>query len=292
MGYLGATPIPTRFGARRQRVPAGFARQASRAVAPRRELRGSWRRVPGGYVWNAHQAAATEEQLGFSLKPPSWLRKAQPGKILAKAAVPLAVGASLFIPGVAPAALAVVKTVGAGALSAGKLLGKGAIGTTRLLGKGVGKSTGFLAKKVVSVVAPPKVTPPITDAEQSGALTSAGVQAAQAAAASGKSSPILDALQQKAVDVITGQGAGTTSGPAVSTSSTTAAPAPSPDYTPAPVASSGGGGGGGYAPSSDTPGSSSTAPTPPTAGNMALPIAVAAGVVLLLATAHRKKARA
>lgn len=40
--------------------------------------------------------------LEFSLKPPKWLRKAQPGKILAKAAVPLAIGAALLIPGVAP----------------------------------------------------------------------------------------------------------------------------------------------------------------------------------------------
>jgi hypothetical protein len=64
------------------------------------------------------------DQLGFSLKPPKWLRKAQPGKILKKAAIPLAVvGATLLIPGaggvIASAALAAAK-------GAAKL-GKGAV---------------------------------------------------------------------------------------------------------------------------------------------------------------------
>lgn len=39
--------------------------------------------------------------LGFSLRPPKWVRKAQPGKILKKIALPVAaVGAALLIPGV------------------------------------------------------------------------------------------------------------------------------------------------------------------------------------------------
>lgn len=66
----------------------------------------------------------TLEGLGFSLKPPKWLRKAQPGKLLKKAAPPLAIGASLFVPGVAPA----VAAVGKGIFGAAKAVGGGLFG--------------------------------------------------------------------------------------------------------------------------------------------------------------------
>ena len=80
------------------------------------------------------------DQLGFSLKPPKWLRKAQPGKILKKIAVPAALVGAMFIPGVAPAALAVLKGAGGLALKGGGLLlkgGKVAVGgATKVLGFG------------------------------------------------------------------------------------------------------------------------------------------------------------
>ena len=76
------------------------------------------------------------EQLGdlsFSFKRPRWLRKAQPGKILKKYALPIGlVAGSLFIPGVAPLAGKVImggaKFAGRGILRTGRLLRRGATG--------------------------------------------------------------------------------------------------------------------------------------------------------------------
>lgn len=70
--------------------------------------------------------------LGFSLKPPKWLRKMQPGKILKKAALPLAIGAALFIPGALP--LLAKGVVGASKLvvGGGRLVAKGVTAAARL----------------------------------------------------------------------------------------------------------------------------------------------------------------
>lgn len=66
----------------------------------------------------------TIEGLGFSLKPPKWLRKMQPGKVLKKLAVPLAIGAgALLIPGVAPAAAGLIRGAAGAAGSAARLIG-------------------------------------------------------------------------------------------------------------------------------------------------------------------------
>jgi hypothetical protein len=71
-----------------------------------------------------------DETLGFSLKPPKWLRKAQPGKILKKAAIPLAIAAgTLLIPGVGGAAVKGLTAVGGAAL-------KGTKGLARFIGLG------------------------------------------------------------------------------------------------------------------------------------------------------------
>jgi hypothetical protein len=64
--------------------------------------------------------------LGFSLKPPKWLRKAQPGKILKKIALPIAaVGATLLIPGAAPLVGAALKTAVKAVPAGIRLIGKG-----------------------------------------------------------------------------------------------------------------------------------------------------------------------
>lgn len=65
--------------------------------------------------------------LGFSLKPPKYLRKFQPGKVLKKLAVPAAIGATLFIPGVAPA----LATVGRGVVTGIKGAGSAVVGLFR-----------------------------------------------------------------------------------------------------------------------------------------------------------------
>jgi hypothetical protein len=89
--------------------------------------------------------------LGFSLKPPKWLRKAQPGKILKKYALPIAaIGAAFLIPGAAP-------LLAKGAVGAGKFLGRGAIGAGRVFGKG-GASLFKFGKKLLSpdqLIGPP-----------------------------------------------------------------------------------------------------------------------------------------
>jgi len=102
------------------------------AVMPR-----SGRPAPprGGLLPQHYQALeGYDDGLGFSLKPPKWLRKLT----IKKAIVPLAVvGASLFIPGAAP--LLAKGIVGASKLvvGGGRLLGKGVTGLVRLAGKNV-----------------------------------------------------------------------------------------------------------------------------------------------------------
>lgn len=109
----------------------------------------------------AYQPMHDDQGLGFSLKPPKWIRKAKPGKILAKIAVPAAViGASFLIPGVGGA---LVK----GITSAGGMLFRGATAA----GKAVVGAGGAVAKaaapviapatKAVEVVAPGLIPPPI-----------------------------------------------------------------------------------------------------------------------------------
>jgi len=64
------------------------------------------------------QQSTTLSGLGFSLKPPRWIRKAQPGIFIQKHALPLAlVGSAFLIPGAG--ALAAKGILGAGRLAAG-----------------------------------------------------------------------------------------------------------------------------------------------------------------------------
>ena len=106
------------------------------------------------YVLRRHAESSFEsrqlEGLGFSLKPPKWLRKAQPGKILAKVAVPAAaITAAALIPGVAPLALTVAK----GALvKGGKLFGSAA------------RAAGGVVRNVLAPPpAPAPTTPPFVE---------------------------------------------------------------------------------------------------------------------------------
>jgi len=79
-----------------------------------------FRELPGG---------RTLGDLGFSLKPPKWIRKAQPGKFIKKHALAIGlIGGSLLIPGVAPLAAR-------GLVGAGRLAGRGFVGAGRLVGK-------------------------------------------------------------------------------------------------------------------------------------------------------------
>lgn len=81
-----------------------------------------------------------DDNLGFSLKPPKFIRKLQPGKLLKKAAIPLAIGAAALIPGVAPA----IATVGKGLVTGAAKLVTGPAG---LIAKNVGAAGSVLGVK-------------------------------------------------------------------------------------------------------------------------------------------------
>lgn len=106
--------------------------------------RTAFRQLRGGSGVSAPISLPSQSTLGdldFSLKPPKWLRKAQPGKILKKLAVPIAVGAALLIPGVAPA----VATVARGAFGGVKAVGGAALSLFRGKPRPIGLPTGALA---------------------------------------------------------------------------------------------------------------------------------------------------
>jgi hypothetical protein len=106
------------------------------------------------------------EGLGFSLKPPKWLRKAQPGKVLKKIALPVAaIAATAFIPGAAPLALKAATGV---ARAAGSVLRAGGA-AARVIGRGVARGATGAGKIVTDQLprilpTPASSTPPILDA--------------------------------------------------------------------------------------------------------------------------------
>lgn len=94
-----------------------------------------------GPILTGGAGASYLADVGFSLKPPKWIRKAQPGKILKKIAVPLAIGAgTLLVPG------------------AGTLAAKGIVGAAKLAlgaGKGIVKAGGLFGKLLAKKAAGP-----------------------------------------------------------------------------------------------------------------------------------------
>jgi len=103
-----------------RQVPPWMARPSLRRTAwvPAGRPIGVPKAVLDQYVLHGYEP---DNMLGFSLKPPRWLRKAQPGKILKKVAIPAAIVGAMFIPGVAPLAL----KAGAGLLKGGAGLLRG-----------------------------------------------------------------------------------------------------------------------------------------------------------------------
>lgn len=132
--------LPARKTARRfvagSRLPApGAIGTIKRRTRPG-ELAETLPRLPSNYT-----LASDLTGLGFSLKPPKWLRKMQPGKILKKAIVPAAIiGGSLLIPGVGGVVAKGLTSAAKGAASLARLgfgVGKGVVGgAAKLAGKG------------------------------------------------------------------------------------------------------------------------------------------------------------
>ncbi len=153
---LGATPM----------TPAWLARSAM--------LPHMGRRPSGSFGRNVmHQGTPSRAQLmlqpsstglGFSFRPPKWLRKAQPGKILAKAAIPLAViGGALLIPGVGGAivgaATGAVKGAGSLLKMGGSAIASSLKPVTNTVGTSVANTLQPLPAQVVTNLLTP--TPPM-----------------------------------------------------------------------------------------------------------------------------------
>src|SRR5258706_15265673 len=222
--------------------------------------------------------------LGFSLKPPKALRKLsfksiskiQPGKVLAKVAVPLAITAgALLIPGVAPAALAAARG-GAG------LAARGITGAAGLLGRGAGSA--FKSIRGVGTAI--------------GKGWARGAVVKKATEAVSKGDPISDALKQVASAVLPGAKdtpPGSAAMPSVSQTvnipGTTMAPGDTPTspaaaQVPAMSADRGGGGGGGGAPMGpDYPAPLDHAPTDAGAPSSNAPLWIAGGIAAALGLA-------
>lgn len=99
-----------------------------------------------------HLVASDDPALGFSLKPPKWLRKAKLGKIL----LPLAAaGVALLVPGVGGAVV--------GGLTAAARAAKGGVGIITGALNTAGKSmSAAAAAPTIAVSAPAHLTPPPT----------------------------------------------------------------------------------------------------------------------------------
>jgi len=95
-------------------------------------------RLPGHAVFPTQLSG-----LGFSLKPPKFIRKMQPGVILKKAAIPLAIAAAVLIPGALP-------LVAKGAMAVGRVALKGGAGIAKLAGKNISTAAGIIGIPKVS----------------------------------------------------------------------------------------------------------------------------------------------
>jgi hypothetical protein len=129
-------PRPVRRLVPGSRLPRPKSTGGVKRRARPRELTETLPRLPSNYTLESELTG-----LGFSLKPPGWLRKWQPGKTLKKALVPAAIiGGSLLIPGVGGVVAKGLTVAAKGAVGAGKLAlgaGKGILGgAAKLAGKG------------------------------------------------------------------------------------------------------------------------------------------------------------
>lgn len=113
------------------------------------------------------------DAMGFSLKPPKWLRKLQPGKVLKKIAIPLAViGGAILIPGAGGLIVHGLEAAGGAALSAIKSVpGLVSKGVNALTSPGEENAQGQAGPSLLQQVAsaggmlsPPVGTPPIIQA--------------------------------------------------------------------------------------------------------------------------------
>jgi hypothetical protein len=219
--------------------------------------------------------------LGFSLKPPKWVRKLTIKKVLKPLAITAAVVGAAFIPGALPL---VGKAAG--------LLAKGAIGAGKLaINAGSKVGTGFMSMFKKPAAAQGAQTQEQYDAEQAAANTAAQAAANQAAANA-------QAAANQAAQDAANQAAQRPTGPSGTLGPSDQVPYSPPTYAPSDSGggggwSSGGGGGGGAPMTADSPAGSppeSAAPAP--AGmNVSSLIPIGVGLIALVAVSGALKRR-
>lgn len=217
---LGAAPTPHAKKIHKlkgSKLPHPTARTGLKRRTPPHEITRTLPRVP---AWAVESSQLTG--LGFSLKPPKWVRKLTIKKVLKPLAITAAVitGAAL-IPGALP-------LLARGVLGAGKLAAKGVVGGGRLIGRSFSSAfTALISKKAPAQGAQ---TQSEYDAEQ--AAANAAAQAAANQAAANAQAAANQAAQDAANQAAANQ-----------------AQYPPPTYTPSDSGGGGwsaGGGGGGY----------------------------------------------
>jgi len=178
-----------RFTASKLPYPARISRQVKHRTRPH-ELTATMTRLPAIYVQDSNLSG-----LGFSLKPPRWVRKLTLKKVLKPLAIGAAVVGAAFIPGGLPFVGKAAGLLTKGAVGAGKFVlgaGKSALGMGVKPGGGGSTWAQSMAAKVLPTLAIAKIASPLArgmmsrltkkpDAAQ-GAQTQAQYDAEQAAA--------------------------------------------------------------------------------------------------------------
>jgi pyruvate/2-oxoglutarate dehydrogenase complex dihydrolipoamide acyltransferase (E2) component len=235
-------------------------------------------RIPAIYVQESNLSG-----LGFSLKPPKWVRKLTIKKVIKPLAITAAVVGAAFIPGALPL---LGKGVG--------LLAKGAIGAGKFAGKKIAMplAQGFMSRFKKPAAAQGAQTQAQYDAEQAAANQAAQAAADQAAAnaqaaqnaanqaaqdAANRAAQAAQDAANRAAQDAANQAAASQGGPAPPTYAPQSAP---PSY------SGGGGGGGGYSPAM----TETAAPAEAGMGSSAL-IPIGIGLVALIAVSGALKRR-
>jgi pyruvate/2-oxoglutarate dehydrogenase complex dihydrolipoamide acyltransferase (E2) component len=235
-------------------------------------------RLPAIYVQESNLSG-----LGFSLKPPKWVRKLTIKKVIKPLAITAAVVGAAFIPGALPL---LGKGVG--------LLAKGAIGAGKFAGKRIAMplAQGFMSRFKKPAAAQGAQTQAQYDAEQAAANQAAQAAADQAAA---NAQAAQNAANQAAQDAANraAQAAQDAANQAAASQGGPAPPTYAPQSAPPSYSGGGGGGGGGYsAPATAEYGPQTEAQAAAQAGmgnSMLIPIGI--GLVALIAVSGALKRR-
>jgi hypothetical protein len=215
--------------------------------------------------------------LGFSLKPPKWVRKLTIKKVIKPLAITAAIVGAAFIPGALPLLGKGVGLLGKGVIGAGKFAG------TRLLKPLVGGVTSVFRKPAAAQGAQTQAQYDAEQAAANQAAQAAADQSAANAAANARAAYDKQVADQLAVNQAAYDKQLSDQAAAFSTAGQ-AAPIPPPSYAPQSAPSYSGGGGGYSAPTSSM---ETEAPAQAGMGNSLIPIGI--GLIALVAVSGAMK---